>query len=104
MKVEVITQVFLTPGNNGEPIIDKTVLRLFLPSFVNELAYFENGYPNEKGVQCLTSTLIEGLVGNVHGAHSRGIKDKSEHLQYIIEELAKKCGAKVNVYPNGDTV
>lgn len=47
----------------------------------------KEGLPTEKGSEVLTSTLVEGLIGNLHMAHQKGWRDSAEHLRYIIEKL-----------------
>lgn len=97
MKIEVITQVLLKLNDQQEPVIGEVIVKLLLPSTIDKSMYFDDYQPNERGVDAITETLINGLVANIHGAHKSGIKNNADHLQYIVTKLATLSGAKVTV-------
>lgn len=64
----------------------------------------KEGNPTDDGVQALTQTLVQGLIGNIHYAHQRGLKNDAEHLRYIIDELGRgfATNAIVQTKPDED--
>lgn len=45
--------------------------------------------PTSEGTHALTQTLLQGLIGNIHYAHQKGLRNDAEHLRYIIKELER---------------
>lgn len=43
--------------------------------------------PTKEGSKVLTTTLCQGLIGNIHMAHASGFKDSAQHLREIIAQL-----------------
>lgn len=57
----------------------------------------EEGLPTKEGCAAITTTLIQGLVGNIHQSHEHGYRNDCEHLRYIISELEKGFASVVTV-------
>jgi hypothetical protein len=56
----------------------------------------KDGLLTEHGTKALTNVLVQGLIGNIHQSHQRGITDSAEHLRYIIAELERGFVAQVD--------
>jgi hypothetical protein len=49
------------------------------------------------GSKALSQCFIQGLIGNIHYAHQKGIWDSAEHMRYIISELERGFVIQANV-------
>lgn len=49
----------------------------------------DDGYPNKEGTRAITTTLLQGLIANIHSAHQFKYRDSAEHLRHIISELER---------------
>ncbi len=56
----------------------------------------EDGLLTKHGTRALTHVLVQGLIGNIHQSHQRGITDSAEHLRFIISELERGFVAQVD--------
>jgi hypothetical protein len=73
-----------------------TKLRLDIPDNLSESIYLEDeGMPTKDGIKPLSITFIQGLVGSIHMADSKGWWKKEDHLQWVIEELKRSMNAEV---------
>lgn len=97
MEIKVTTKVVIEPKQDGKPKLKGVEINLCLPPGLDESGYYEGDHPNSLGVQAITSTLVQGLVANIHGAHQHGTRDSAEHLRYIISELERGFAARVTV-------
>ncbi len=86
-EVQVLTSVTFTDKGKQGSVLDSTDVYLNLPIQFDKAAYYEGDQLSANGVQAVTSTLIEGLLANLHGAHINGTRDSAEHLRYIIDRL-----------------
>jgi hypothetical protein len=57
----------------------------------------KDGAPNKEGCQCVTTVLVQALIGNIHACNQMGYMNDAEHLRYIISELERGFIENVNV-------
>ena len=75
-----------------------TQFNLLVEGPVHESAYLdETGLVNKEGSKALSTTLVQGLVANIHMAHEKGFRDSAEHLRWIIAELERGFVAIVDI-------
>lgn len=90
MLIKLTTTIDIEPKAGGKSTIKGVMLDMKLPDGLDESAYYdEEGRPNPRGVQAISSTLIQGLLANIHGAHQNLTRDSAEHLRYVIGELER---------------
>ncbi len=54
--------------------------------------------PTAAGSKAITQCFVQGLIGNIHYAHQKGMRNDAEHLRYIISELERGFVTNANVY------
>jgi len=65
-----------------------TNFNLYPSSNLDKKMYINSeNLPTKEGSKVLTTTLVQGLIGNIHMAHASGFKDSAQHLREIITQL-----------------
>jgi hypothetical protein len=83
--------------NKTKPTIKQTKFRLEPSDVLDKKMYVqEDGLLTEAGTKALTHVLVQGLIGNIHQSHQRGLIDSAEHLRHIIAELERGFVAQVD--------
>lgn len=73
-------------GKTSAPI--QTEMRLETsPNLKKEMYTDQDGMPTKEGCKCMTTTLLVGLVSNIHLAEQKGWRDRKEHLEFVIKNL-----------------
>ena len=49
----------------------------------------KEGFVTADGSKVLSNVLIQGLIGNIHMSHQKGVRNDAEHLRWIISELER---------------
>lgn len=49
----------------------------------------KEGFVTSDGSKVLSNVLIQGLIGNIHMSHQKGVRNDAEHLRWIISELER---------------
>lgn len=94
---EVVLGVNLNPKTK-KAFHEFTQFNLSVEGHVHESAYLEEtGLVNKEGSKALSTTLVQGLVANIHMAHEKGFRDSAEHLRWIIAELERGFIAVVDI-------
>lgn len=75
-----------------------TDIRLELSNNLDAKKYLNRGLPTPEGSRAMTTTLVAGLVANIHKAHAEGWRDSAEHLRHIIAELERGFSSVAKVY------
>lgn len=76
--------------NTGGTKLKSTKYNLKVDDYLEASKYIdEDNLPNKEGSVIVTTTLVHGLIGNIHMAHENGYRDSAEHLRWIIAELEK---------------
>lgn len=88
IEARVVVKLELQPGDK-QPRLLQTQLNLGVSPNIDKTMYLENDLPNANGAHVLTSTLIQGLVSNIHNSHQRGFWNDVEHITFIMSELEK---------------
>lgn len=101
MEVLFVAEVVLGANLNTktkEAFHEFTQFNLLVEGPVPESAYLdETGLVNKEGSKALSTTLVQGLVANIHMAHEKGFRDSAEHLRWIIAELERGFVAIVDI-------
>jgi hypothetical protein len=78
-----------TPGDNGSKHVSTDFYLEVSDNIIRDMYLTKDDLPTREGSRVLTSTLVQGLVANIHMAHQQGFRDSAEHLRYIIAELER---------------
>ncbi len=88
IRLSAIATLDLTQEENGMPLHDGVSCVLNVSENVDKSQFFTAGNLLTKlGAEALTVVLTEGLIANIHFAHSQGLCDSAEHLRRIIAQL-----------------
>lgn len=93
MKVEFVAFTRLTldfhPGNQASKHDGCGISLQCSPNVDASRYMMDNGILKEDGSRVVTNVLVQGLIANIHLAHTEGWKDSAEHLRFIIAELER---------------
>lgn len=92
--------IALTTVADGDRVkLTKTDFNLRVSDNLQEDKYInpDNGVPTKEGSYILSNILVQGLIGNLHFAKSKGFRDSKEHLEWIISELKRGFNSNLSV-------
>lgn len=91
IKFGFAAKVILELIQKGESAsIEGVKFNLFPSENLNKSMYInENGLPTQEGSRVFTDVLVQGLIANIHMADQTQIRERTEHVQYILSELER---------------
>ena len=101
---EVMTELLMDhqKGSTGS-VVKASWQSLKLSPNLDKSQYLNgDNTPNAEGCKAITTTLVQGLINNLHYAHEQGYRDSAEHLRSIITHLEKGFASVVTVMKEPD--
>lgn len=87
---KAVIEIEHTPGMASSKLL-QTGFNLDCFGALDKSKYLDkDDLPTADGVKALSNVFVQGLVGNIHHAHSKGYWKDADHIRYIIAEL--ECG------------
>lgn len=78
-----------------------TDLGLYVSKNLDQSAYVtRNGMPTKAGSITITNVLVQGLIANIHQAHTQGHKNDADHIRFVIDELQRGFVSLYEVKPS----
>jgi hypothetical protein len=90
MKLKINAEATLHLKINGDETANidaiSNGLHVFPPSHEQHF-YDKNGDPNKFHVEIQTEAYIFGIMGNIHYAHQREMRDSAEYFRWVIKKM-----------------